>query len=290
VNLLQNLRLIAAQELQKYGIGVDQSDVDRDIIERWVGLLFKLIQPTPRKVHVAGHLNEKLASLGLVDSFEKLKGDIEFGRDINGHLSKKAFDPDDMDFLLCDWGIHHLHVGTSMNSDADYFVDRSDWLLFVRFESGRCYCIDVRAHSENYVFAKKKLLEVLDLDWPEWTDGYKFLDGVTLAHDETVDEDLNLIRLRKGCLNTPSLVGGRLMMGMGGGISRKRTSVAVTRRTDYLYDLIDDTERWVTEEYESFMKNERGARVDMAATKFSLVRSHDEFYLYEKSANVAFKL
>ena len=107
---------------------------------------------------------------------------IENGTDIAPHLSRgilcgfKPKDPTkpkallkrpDLDLLLNDWGIHHLHISTKL--DKDGFVERRPShpprpLLFGIFRPDAAYLIDLMQHGD---WTHTHLLEVAAREWPD---------------------------------------------------------------------------------------------------------------------------
>jgi hypothetical protein len=83
---------------------------------------------------------------------------IEAGEDLNPHLSdrvKVAYEPaatraqkksrKDLDLLLSEWHLHHLHLGTAIRTDG--FIDRTTDLLFANFQEDDAYLIAILDHK-----------------------------------------------------------------------------------------------------------------------------------------------
>jgi len=64
--------------------------------------------------------------------------------------------------LLNDWGIHHLHLSTEIDTDG-FFVKRDGPLLLVRFRPNDAYLIDIGDHGS---WAREGLLRVIVEEWP----------------------------------------------------------------------------------------------------------------------------
>jgi hypothetical protein len=104
-----------------------------------------------------------------------LEHQIQTGSDVTPHLSrgvKNAYEPTasrgaklqrrpDLDLLIADWGIHHLHLSTSI--EADGFVGRTDDLLFAAFTPTDAYLIDIYAHG---AWTEIELMRVVADHWP----------------------------------------------------------------------------------------------------------------------------
>ena len=81
------------------------------------------------------------------------------------HLERYLFDeqlrsPSFNDALLNDWGIHHVHLGTTIDSDG--FVTRTEPVLFARFDSANAYLIDVLPHGS---WSLQRLVKDLYDNW-----------------------------------------------------------------------------------------------------------------------------
>lgn len=65
--------------------------------------------------------------------------------------------------MLNDWGIYHLHLGTTIQSDG--FVEQdNDELLFARITPTKFYLINVMKHGD---WERKLIVEILHSNWPE---------------------------------------------------------------------------------------------------------------------------
>jgi hypothetical protein len=74
----------------------------------------------------------------------------------------------DVDRLLGDWGLHHLHLGTEPHPKRPSFVARSDHVLFVAFMPNDAYLVDlVRHESDGANWAALDILDTIVRNWPE---------------------------------------------------------------------------------------------------------------------------
>jgi hypothetical protein len=99
-----------------------------------------------------------------------LIADIEHGRDFKKYLSRAVEwasvtipggKRPDLDLMLNDWGVHHLHFSSTV--EADGFVKRDGPLLFVSFMPHAAYLIDIMTHRD---FVRDHVLEILASEWP----------------------------------------------------------------------------------------------------------------------------
>ena len=97
------------------------------------------------------------------------------GEDITPHLSKRirtgyqsSSAPtlqrrEDLDLMLSDWGIHHLHLSTEMDTDG-FFVKRDGPLLFAAFRPADAYLIDIADHKS---WTRADILRIIVEGWPD---------------------------------------------------------------------------------------------------------------------------
>jgi hypothetical protein len=216
----------------------------------WLG---RLIEPKPRKVHQSKELLSnplsKNFSIPLADIIQK----IENGTDITCHLSdrittgytsinsgytpvpskknpvsrEKNFNPinkRDLDLLLNDWKIHHLHLSTNIENNG--FVTRTKQLLFAVFTKSDSYLIDISTHGK---WADDHLIRVIVSNWPHENLVWSLrASGVPPTSEEE--------RLQLRSAGAPLLVGvdGKVFMATDGGISTAGTSTRAGMTADQI--------------------------------------------------------
>ena len=139
-----------------------------DLLSIYFNWLHRLVPARPRQIHRSRSLlaNPLAADPVHRQGLDQLIEKIENGTDIAPHLSRgilcgfKPKDPTkpkallkrpDLDLLLNDWGIHHLHISTKL--DKDGFVERRPShpprpLLFGIFRPDAAYLIDLMQHGD----------------------------------------------------------------------------------------------------------------------------------------------
>jgi hypothetical protein len=145
----------------------------RELLDIYASWQQRLVFPCPRRVHQSKALraNPLAANPAHRPGLNALIEKIGRGEVITPHLSRgilqgyKPAKPDapkallkrrDLDLLLNDWGIHHLHVSTK--TDQDGFVERSKALLFAAFQPHDAYLIDLMEHGD---WTHEHLIEVI---------------------------------------------------------------------------------------------------------------------------------
>jgi len=152
----------------------------RDLMDIYVNWNQRLVFPRPRRIHWSRALLENPLRRDPIHraDFSALVAKIRNGEELTPHLSKgvrhgykpvdlttpKALSKRrDLDLLLNDWLIHHLHVSSKVGSDG-FFVERGDLLLFAVFKPHDAYLIDLMGHKN---WEHEHLLEVIVLEWPD---------------------------------------------------------------------------------------------------------------------------
>jgi hypothetical protein len=96
----------------------------------------------------------------------------------------------DLDLLISDWGLHHLHLTSEM--EADGFVKRTGDLLFAAFTDDDAYLIGIYPHGS---WALHELVEILVREWPGNSAVNASMSGVRLVGSISEEEHM---QLRKG--------------------------------------------------------------------------------------------
>ncbi len=220
--------------------------------------MMRLIPAMPRNVHCSKTLLSKMNSLPNNSDLTQIILDIETGADLTRYLSRdtvrhvasvprkgqKFNKRRDLDLLLIDWGIHHLHISTLVKPDG--FVKSADYLLFGVFKEGDAFLIDVRPHQEknakdiNTVWYKKELIKILmnELPQAEVVHEIKGISGISPNPDE---ERIRESRLRG--MNLILEIDGKFVTTLGM-ISLSGTGMKSTRAADHLLESIEAFESW----------------------------------------------
>lgn len=125
----------------------------------YLGVRRRLVSLNPRRVLKSKDFSCGLKYRGALDQIERI---IQDGGDLTPYLSRCIKKVDYNDALLNDWGIHHLHLGTTVESDG--FMNRTGPLLYCRFEEDSVYFIAILPHGS---WTTQKLLKTVHRNWPE---------------------------------------------------------------------------------------------------------------------------
>jgi hypothetical protein len=196
----------------------------------------RLIPATQRRVLTSAAFNENPIVRERASTICQIIDDVEHGRDLTKYLSRRVkigFDlPPNLstanlarlkhlDLLLSDWGIHHLHVSTVVESDG--FVERDDPLLFSIFTSQKAYFIDVMGHQD---FADDHLIRIVLDTWPDeglFSEVKGMIGGKRLYSKDDRHKQRSV-----GLFSFPEF-DGRVFWPSSGGISGAGTSINTLR-------------------------------------------------------------
>jgi len=138
----------------------------------------RLVARQPRRVHKSANF---LSSRYLSDADYATASDhicrlLEGGQDVTPHLStrivegyqsvrpgkrKKLTARPDLDMLLGDWGLHHMHLSVRRGSRG--FVERTGPVLIAAIQSDDAYLVDIIAHG---AWTSDHLVHILVHEWP----------------------------------------------------------------------------------------------------------------------------
>lgn len=252
----------------------------------------RLVHPHRRQVFRSRELSANLSYAANRADVGRLLGKIAAGADVGPHLSAdtlvghEADGPGqpsrrrDLDLLLNDWGIHHLHL--SHAAGRNEFNVRTDDLLFVLFRPGQAYVLDVLPHG---AWVEETLVQTAVRNWPH-SELFLEICGVP-GHGSAGSPDRTTLRNKGG--DAFIEVDGHVWMPATGGIVSAQTSLQVTRRTDRLLDLL----RTYGEDRSALLRDMRaapdniGLRMPVRPTfRFVLASNHYgyDFAIQERSS------
>lgn len=195
---------------------------------QYFNFLRRLIPVRPRKVYIA---KEFMCPSELQLGLDLIINNIEQGVDLGPYLSKKIADLDYDDDLLNDWGVHHLHLGTNLESNG--FVKRTGPVLFARFDEQNAYLINVWSHGN---WTNQEMIRIIHNNWPGSIERYRLKDVTGLNYSVT-DRDIKLARKAHSMLLIEPEP-GVFYAPPGMGLTSAGTGIEVIRVSDYYADLM----------------------------------------------------
>lgn len=215
-----------------------------DLLIIYFNWMDRLIDAAPRRVHASGAVeaNPLRWDARYRRAFDAVRVKIEAGEPLTPHLSRGVrigyeaarHGPKglrrrrDLDLLLADWGVHHLHLSTKVTDDG--FVERTGPLLLGVFHAADAYLIDIIDHGE---WSRQSIMETVVRHWPDAGILYE-MKGV-LGLDRSVS-NADRKQLREAGINVPLEIDGKVYMSPCGittaGTSTNATMRAITVRRD----------------------------------------------------------
>lgn len=252
----------------------------------------RLVHPHPRRIHLSRELRERKLSPSDRIDFEDTLRRIEVGADLYPQLSrwlvhgyvgrsgikkKNLHNHRDLDLMLNEWGIHHLHL----NSQRD-----KRELIFVIFDREEAFLLDILPHGE---WENEKLVQIAVENWPN-SDLFLQIKGVLAPQVRLSTSDRK--KLRSAGVNTFVQCGQKLFMSRTGGLSTAGNSTSVSLRALRLQRTIrgiaDRIEANPSEFQEVFVQAKRGIPSSPEFTiKFARMKFAYGFCLFEKQTEVA---
>lgn len=180
----------------------------------------RFVSARPRTVHVSRELATELPGSPHAHGVTNVSRKIEAGENLDAHLSTgvgvvyvpqaeraaKRHRARDLDAMLAERGLHHLHLGAD---EGSRFVARTTELLFVAFRDDDAYLVGTVPHG---TWARREVLERMVRNWP----GAELLmqaPGVIGLEQDYSDEDR--LKLMLGGVSTAIEIDGSVYMGLG---------------------------------------------------------------------------
>lgn len=215
------------------------------VVHTFLNLNKRLVRPIPRVVLRAQSFS---CPSDLATGLAEVERKIRYGEDLSPHLSRLMRNPSFDDPLLNDWGIHHAHLGTTIDSDG--FVVRTGPVLFARFDNTIAYLIDVLAHGS---WSLQRLVKELHDNWPTSIKHFR-LNGVLGLSTPVSDQDV--ATLRKGNVTTlVDLGGGVVYAPIGGGYMASGLSTEVVIQADRCANRLHQMQQDVIENIDAVAKD-----------------------------------
>jgi hypothetical protein len=265
-------------ELVELGYISQPNETSRDLCLKYLNLLRRLIAPLPREVLKA---NEFSCPQNLEEGLKSVEEKIINGIDLKPHLSRQITNINYNDGLLNDWGIYHLHLGTTI--EANGFVTRTGPVLFARFDNEKAYFINVMPHGS---WTKQEMVKVVHNNWPESIERYK-MKGIYGVGHKVTDDEIKILRDRVNI--AIEVEQGVVYAPIGGGSATSGTSIQVVMDCDNCTWMIRDAEKYVKEninDFATFIEKETGVKPTEFDFKLQIYR--DKWIAYEKISKYAF--
>lgn len=268
-------------ELTAFGYDTTQMQTHEAVAHTFLNLTKRLVRPIPRSVLRAQNFS---CPPDLVVGLTEVERKISAGEDLSPHLSKLLRNPTFNDPLLNDWGIHHVHLGTTL--DSDDFVNRTGPVLFARFDGTNAYLIDVLPHGS---WSLQRLVKELHDNWPASINRYRLNGVIGLA---TTVSDKDVAVLRKGNVNAMVDLGGGIVYApIGGGYSTSGISTDVVIQSDWCAMRISQMQQAIVQNIGAIEREATAKGIVFPEhPRFELVIDSGELYVVEVNCMVTVPL
>lgn len=228
MNFEEDLKEIMLNELHALGYVSSEEDGLHTLLVRYLNIVRRLPPVVPWTISVSTELEKRKLPPDIREGLGLFLNRAKTGENLKPYISTRILDADFPDLMFYSWGIHHFHLGRSL--DHRGFIERTDELLFAitEPETYTMYLIDVLLHLGS--FTNQDLLRIIENNWPQVLDRYTLV-GVTPSFNGLADDELRKLGNAgiNVALQTP---GGRVLAPMGGGITTAKTSVENTIEAD----------------------------------------------------------
>lgn len=267
-------------ELSGFGYSLDSYE-DEEVVHTFLNLLKRLVSPVPRRVLKS---REFQCPEDLRQGLSDVERIITQGQALTPYLSRLIRRPDYDDPLLNHWGIHHIHLGTVMESDG--FIKRTGPVLFCRFDEANAYLISVLPHGS---WAKQEMVGVLHRNWSDSIKQFR-LNGVNGLARPVSDQDVQTLR-KRSVNSMVEIEEGVVYVPMGGGFATSGISVDVVRHADYCRGRLSSMQQSVIDNIAEIAKDAKNKGVAFPEKpQFGLEVKDDELYAVEINSMLAVRL
>ena len=246
-------------EKHKSGVVSDLTEMSSvELLVTYLSWLYRMIPTVPRKIHVSDSILTHPKLRQYKDAYQEICRAIESGSTLHPYLSrgvkhgyyrtkgkhKNLPGRRDMDLLLNEYEIHHLHLETEKEEDG--FVKRSDDLLFAIFRNDCAFLIDIRPHDEEALWARRELFRTILRNWPQYNLLFemKGILGPPEFKIDDIEDAKRHVQMRNVGLMSSVTIDGKTYIGAGC-LSSAGTSVRPRQWARQLYwQIADFHTRW----------------------------------------------
>jgi hypothetical protein len=202
-----------------------QSDAE-EVTRLYHHFLKRVIEPRPRSVWRSGALGRRTLSVEATEALAEIEQRSIAGETLVPFLHRRLRKkPAYNDGMLNEWGIHHLHLGSTPRADGH--VAGSDEVLCVLVRAEDLYMIDLHPHRD---WSNDRLVQIVHDEWPAVIEPYAVR---TVQADGITSEQREVLRSKNGMALT-RVQDGTCYGAVGGGYAATGTNLGAVRETDAL--------------------------------------------------------
>lgn len=222
IDLVADLIVLVRQKLADEGWTGIELIPDDNVLRTYFDALRRRLPIQRRRVWLSDTFS---CPKGLEQAFRALTAKIEAGEDLNSHLSHRHRSIHNLDGMLNDWDVHHLHLGNIPSQKHIGYIERTAEIVYARVAEKDLYVIGIAGHKD---FANPDIFDTLHRNWPFLLEHLK-LRGV--AAEQISPTQRHQIRRVNGNLLTQS-TDGETYFSLSGGICPDGRSFAATKLAD----------------------------------------------------------
>jgi hypothetical protein len=241
----------------------------RDLLVVYRNWSSRIVSSKPRKVHCsAALLSNPLArdprykpALDQIIAFTKAGTSIKphLSREVKHGYRRSSRTKDktrrkDLDLLLNDWCVYHLHLSTKIEGDG--FVERHGPVLFATFSEDNAYLIDIFNHGD---WTREHVIRVIVQEWPNAGLVCEIPESVGL--DSSISEQDRKVIRQKHC-NAFLAIDGKMYSPVRGGLSCSGYAIRHVLDADRLLRTVD----W----FKELVRNRKSLAAILAENGFAL--------------------
>jgi hypothetical protein len=231
-NFIGDIRAYLTADLQRLGYPLPAStgdpykDAHGVCVDHW-NAYARRVSARPRTVSWSNELRAREPNLpaDLRAGIAAAEVELQTGADVTPRLSRKLSEVEFNDKMLHDWGIHHLHLGTTV--DPDGFVKRTGDVLFVMVRRDAVYLLDVRDHK---AWTDDGLVDIVHTNWPDTIAAYRFSGVSATALTKQQRKNVRDRNANAGVTTKD----GTFYCGIGGGLVASSANLNAIRWGDYI--------------------------------------------------------
>jgi hypothetical protein len=270
MDFFHDLAKILENELTRAGYVIPHGRSDESLVRDHLNVLHRLIPTKPRTILESPNL---ICPPNLRAGYEEVKRKASVGESLVPHQSRLLDDLEYRDPLLNDWGIHHLHLGTSLESHG--YVTRTGPVLFARVTDDSVFAIQIYTHG---AWSKREIVEILHRNWPDSIERYR-VKGITL---QTQFTDREIGNLRDAGVQAFIQVDNSVYAPIGGGIVTSGDSMRVIMASDQIRRSCHQLEQMTT----ALVDREASRGNKLPGSDFRLTRHAGKAVVVEQSARL----
>lgn len=229
-----------------------------DLLIIYLNWTNRLVRPAPRRVHWSAALRANPIAKARKTDLDKLLDKIEAGETLKPHLSRNVlhgYQPSnikksmggrrDLDLLLAEWQVHHLHISSIVEPDGFVFRPKKgsdEPLLFAAFHSDDAYLIDFFEHGD---WTREKIAQILIDDFPQSGFVFHLKNIIGVSHQPS---EVERGKRRGYGISSPIIEhnGAFYIIGLGG-ITSAGTAAMQTKLANYLLATLKKYSEFLTD-------------------------------------------